>query len=206
MAASIDYYFTLISPYSYLGHTAFLDVVAKHGGRVVYKPLNLAAVHAVSGALPLAQRPEVRKRYRLVELQRIAEIREQPITLKPAYFPTDASLAHGAVAGILSAGGDPATFIYAAYQACWVNDLDIAQPETIRALLTETGHDEALIMAAATSDAILAQIEANTQDALAIGAVGAPTYVLNGEPFWGQDRIEYLDHALASGRGPYSAD
>jgi 2-hydroxychromene-2-carboxylate isomerase len=61
-----------------------------------------------------------------------------------------------------------------------------------------------LIMVAATSDEIIAAMAQNTEAAIAAGAVGAPVYVLNGEPFWGQDRVEYLDHALASGRGPYT--
>jgi 2-hydroxychromene-2-carboxylate isomerase len=203
MAPTIDYYFTLISPFSYLGHKAFLDVAAKHGAAVRYKPMNLAGVFATSGAVPIPERPVSRQNYRLIELQRIADIRQLPLTLRPAHFPTNPALANGAVAAIAASGGDPADFMFAAFQACWSEDRDISQPETVRELLEATGHDAAAIMVAATSDEIIAAMAQNTEAAIAAGAVGAPVYVLNGEPFWGQDRVDYLDHALASGRGPY---
>jgi 2-hydroxychromene-2-carboxylate isomerase len=204
MAPTIDYYFTLISPFSYLGHKAFLDVAAKHGAVVRYKPMNLAGVFATSGAVPIPERPVSRQNYRLIELQRIADIRQLPLTLRPAHFPTNPSLANGAVGAIATSGGDPADFMFAAFQACWTQDLDISRPETVRELLEATGHDAAAIMVAATSDEIIAAMAQNTEAAIAAGAVGAPVYVLNGEPFWGQDRVDYLDHALASSRGPYT--
>lgn len=204
MAPTIDYYFTLISPFSYLGHKAFLDVTAKHGAAVRYKPMNLAGVFATSGAVPIPERPVSRQNYRLIELQRIADIRQLPLTLRPAHFPTNPALANGAVAAIAASGIDPADFMFAAFQACWTEDRDISQPETVRELLEATGHDAETIMVAASSDEITSAMVENTQAAIAAGAVGAPVYVLNGEPFWGQDRVDYLDHALASGRGPYT--
>ncbi|MEM1284455.1 MAG: 2-hydroxychromene-2-carboxylate isomerase [Pseudomonadota bacterium] len=204
MSATIDYYVTLISPFSYLGHKAFLSVAAKHSATIAYKPMNLMDVFKTSGALPIPERPQSRQNYRLIELQRIADVRQMPLTLRPAHFPTNPALANGCVAAIAQAGGDPADFMFAAFQACWVNDEQIADEAVVRRLLAETGHDGDATLAEATSDAILAEMTANTEAAIAAGAVGAPVYVLNGEPFWGQDRIYYLDHALASGRGPYT--
>jgi 2-hydroxychromene-2-carboxylate isomerase len=206
MALSIDYYFTLISPFSYLGHKAFLEVARKHGATVVYKPMNLTDVFASSGAVPIPQRPVSRQNYRLIELQRIADMRQLPLTLHPAHFPTNPALANGAVAAIAAAGGDPADFMFDAFQACWVKERDIGQPDTVRDLLQASGHDADAVMAAATSEEIVAAMATNTETAIAAGAVGAPVYVLGGEPFWGQDRVDYLDHALSTGRSPYSPD
>jgi 2-hydroxychromene-2-carboxylate isomerase len=205
MAPSIDYYFSLISPFSYLGHKAFLAVAAKHEASITYKPMNLAGVFATSGVLPIPERPVSRQNYRLIELQRIADFRGLPLTLRPAHFPTNPALANGAVAAISAAGGDPASFMFDIFQACWVNERDISQPETVRELLEATGHDATAIMAAATSQEIVAAMAENTDAAIAAGAVGAPVYVLAGEPFWGQDRIDYLDHALATRRSPFTA-
>lgn len=205
MAPSIDYYFSLISPFSYLGHKAFLTVAAKHEASITYKPMNLAGVFATSGVLPIPERPVSRQNYRLIELQRIADFRGLPLTLRPAHFPTNPALANGAVAAISAAGGDPASFMFDIFQACWVNERDISQPETVRELLEATGHDATAIMAAATSQEIVAAMAENTDAAIAAGAVGAPAYVLAGEPFWGQDRIDYLDHALATRRSPFTA-
>ena len=86
-----------------------------------------------------------------------------------------------------------------------MNERDISQPETVRELLEATGHDATAIMAAATSQEIVAAMAENTDAAIAAGAVGAPAYVLAGEPFWGQDRIDYLDHALSTRRSPFTA-
>lgn len=205
MAPSIDYYFTLISPFSYLGHKAFLAVAAKHEASITYKPINLAGVFATSGVVPIPERPVSRQNYRLIELQRIADFRDLPLTLRPAHFPTNPALANGAVAAISAAGGDPADFMFEAFQACWVNERDISQPETVSELLEATGHDATAIMAAATSQETVAAMAENTDAAIAAGAVGAPAYVLAGEPFWGQDRIDYLDHALSTHRSPFTA-
>jgi 2-hydroxychromene-2-carboxylate isomerase len=143
MAPSIDYYFTLISPFSYLGHKAFLDVAAKHGAAVrlqADEPCRRLCnfwCGAPSRATGLA--PELPTD----RVQRIADIRQLPLTLRPAHFPTNPSLANGAVAAIAASGGDPADFMFAAFQACWTQDLDISQPETVRELLEATGHDAA---------------------------------------------------------------
>lgn len=206
VSATIDYYFSLISPFSYLGHKAFLDVVAKHGATVAYKPVNLPDVFKTSGVLPVSERPQSRQAYRLIELQRAADIRQLPLTLRPAHFPTNPALANGCVAAIAKAGGNPANFMFAVFQACWAHDEQIADEAVVRRLLSEAGHDGDAILAEATSEATLAEMAANTEAAIAAGVVGSPAYVLNGEPFWGQDRIDYIDHALASGRGPYTAD
>ncbi|MBV6659081.1 MAG: 2-hydroxychromene-2-carboxylate isomerase [Devosiaceae bacterium] len=201
---SIDYFFTLISPFSYLGHKAFLAVAGKHGAAVRYRPFNLFDVFKTSGAVPVPQRPASRQAYRLIELQRIAHFRDLPLTLKPKHWPTNPALADGAVQAIADGGGDPSDYMFRAFQACWVEDRDIADEATVAELLTAAGHDAAAVIAIAQSEAVVAERASNTEAAIAAGAVGAPVYTLAGEPFWGQDRIEYLDHALASGRGAFS--
>ncbi|MEM6712269.1 MAG: 2-hydroxychromene-2-carboxylate isomerase [Pseudomonadota bacterium] len=205
MPATIDYYFTLISPFTYLGHPTLLEVASRHGASLVYKPVNLMNVFQTSGVLPIPERPVSRQNYRLIELQRIADFRQLPLTLKPAYFPTNPGLANGAAIAIAQAGADPSSFVFAALQACWVNEQDIADEGVVRALVEANGHDADAILAAAASTAVTDEMSANTDAAIAAGAVGAPVYVLNGEPFWGQDRIEHLDHALATSREPYTA-
>lgn len=204
MAPTIDYYFTLISPFSYMGHKALLDVAAKHGAAIAYKPMNLFDVFKTSGAVPVPERPASRQAYRFIELQRIAHFRDVPLTLKPKHWPTNPALSNGAVVAIAKAGGDPSAYMLAAYQACWANEQDIADEAVVRALLSGTGHDANAILATATSDEVVAEMAANTEAAIAAGVVGAPGYVLDGEPYWGQDRVEYIDHALATGRGPFA--
>ncbi|MFK7792394.1 MAG: 2-hydroxychromene-2-carboxylate isomerase [Devosiaceae bacterium] len=205
MAATIDYYFTLISPFSYMGHTVLLDIAEKHSASIRYKPMNLFDVFKTSGAVPVPERPASRQAYRFIELQRIAHYRDVPLTLKPKHWPTNPALSNGAVEAIVQAGGDPASYMLAAFQACWANEQDIADENVVRALLSSTGHDADSILATAKSDAVEAAMANYTQQAIDAGIVGAPGYALNGEPYWGQDRLEYLDHALSSGRGAFVA-
>lgn len=206
MSRSIDYYFSLISPFAYLGHLTFLAVAQKHGARIAYKPFKVLDIFKRSGALPLPQRPPSRQAYRLIELQRIADLRQLPLTLKPRHFPTDASLANAATAAIFAAGGNPDRYMFAVFQALWVHEQDISDEAVIRAALSACDHDPDSVLDTAKTQATQEQINANTKDAIAAGVLGSPTYVLDKEPFWGQDRIEYLDQALSSGRGPYQAD
>jgi 2-hydroxychromene-2-carboxylate isomerase len=206
MPAVIDYFFTSISPWAYLGHDAVLKVAARHGAELRPRPFNIAEVFATSGAVPLAQRPVPRQRYRLVELQRFSAMRNVKLNLHPRYFPADPTLADHCVAALVISGGRPLDFVGRAMSGLWTRDENLADPETIRSMLAETGHDADAVLRLAGSPEVAELRARNTADAIASGAVGAPCYVLNGEPFWGQDRIGLLDDALASGRPPYSPE
>lgn len=201
--AEIDYYFTLISPWTYLGHRAFLDLAAGHGAAVRYRPIMLREVFEHSGATPLAQRAQARKDYRFVELQRWREKRGLPLNLRPQYFPADPALADRAVIAIVEAGGDPGDFTEAMFRACWVEDRDIADREVIAATLRSAGHEAETVLAGAESDPVQAVYARNTEEAVRLNAIGSPNYVLNGEVFWGQDRLDLLADALQSRRAPY---
>ena len=200
LAKAIDYYFTCISPFSYLGHQAIIEVAAKHGAALNYRPVALAGLWAESGAVPLGQRPVVRQQYRLVELQRVAAFRGLPITPKPAHFPVDPTLADHTVIAIVEAGGDPGAYVGAVFRAIWAEEKNISEEDVLADLLTANGFDADAILETAKSEAVAAIREKNTGDAVIAGAVGAPAYVVDGEAFWGQDRVELVDHMLATGR------
>lgn len=205
MTARIDYFFTIISPFTYLGHQAICAVADKHGAKLVFRPVNLGEVFATSGALPLPQRPPARQRYRLLELQRIAELRGLPINLKPAHFPVDPTLADNTINALVANGQDPRDYMFQLFQAVWVHEENVADESVLARYLISSGFDAAAILDQAKSAETGAMRSANTADAIEAGALGSPSYVLNGEVFWGQDRIDYIDHALTTGRGPFSA-
>jgi 2-hydroxychromene-2-carboxylate isomerase len=204
MARAIDYYFTSISPFSYLGHRAIGEVAVKHGAVLNIKPINLFGLWEDSGAVPPAKRAPMRQRYRLIELQRAADWRGLPITPKPAHFPVDPTLADHTVIAVGVAGGDAGSYLAGVFKAIWVDDKNISEESVLADLLTAAGQDAAAILNAAGSDAIAAIRAKNTEDAVAADAVGAPAYVVDGEPFWGQDRVEYVDRMLTSGRAPFT--
>jgi 2-hydroxychromene-2-carboxylate isomerase len=203
--ATIDYYFTSASPFTYLGHQPLRAVAEKHGAQINVKPVNLLGIWEISGAVMPAKRPPVRQRYRFVELQRIADYRGVPINPKPKYFPVNATLADCSVIALTEAGHDPLSYMERLFAGVWVNEEDIADEAVLARFLKAEGADAEAVLAAAREQQIADIRARNTEDAIAADVVGVPAYVLNGECFWGQDRVEYLDHALASARRAFTS-
>ena len=205
MSRRVDYFFSLVSPWAYIGHRPFLDLARRHGATIAYRPVFLNEVFSETGGVPLAKRHPARQAYRMIELQRWREKRGLRFQLKPKHWPFDGNVANCAVLAIVAAGGDPSAFAQSVFEAIWEREENVGDIEALSRLIGEAGFKPDAILAAADSGEIKAQYEANRLDAIAIGAFGSPCYVLNGEVFWGQDRLELLEDALKSGRPPYSA-
>lgn len=203
MAATVDYFFSLVSPYAYLGHEAFLQVVREHDVHVRYRPVRMLEVFKAAGGVPLGQRPPSRQRYRLIELSRWREIRGLPLNLHPAFFPVDAAWVDQAAIALLQLGADPTDYMLSAFRALWVEERNLADRDTVAELLARHGHDADAVLSLALSAAVADEYQRNTEAAIAADLPGVPGYVLAGEPFWGQDRIEHLRHALSTQRAPY---
>lgn len=206
MSRPIAYYFSLLSPWTYLGHAHFVALAARHGRAVDYRPVSLGSVFGETGGLPLQKRHPVRQRYRVLELQRWREKRGLPLVLFPKHFPYDVTLADRCVLALVARGEDPAGFVGEVLADVWAHERDMSQPEALEAAASRAGLDPAGLIAAARDDAIGSSYEANQAHAIEAGVFGAPSYVLDGEVFWGQDRLELLADALASGRAPYRND
>lgn len=206
MPATIDYFITCASPWVYLGHDAARELAARHGATLKVRPVNLGEMFKVSGQVGLAERPAVRQRYRLIELQRHAEFRGKPINVRPKHFPTNPALADLTICAILAEGGDPMDYMGKVFSALWAREQNIADETTLTYLLSESGFSPKSVRARAQTAEVAEMRARNTEDAIAADATGVPSFVLNGEPFWGQDRLDLLDRALTSGRKPYTAD
>ena len=200
----VAYHFTTVSPWSYLGHALFLDITHRHGATVSVHPTPFGSVFAESGGLPLPKRHPLRQRYRLSELQRWRARRDVPLTLHPRFFPADATLADCTALAAVREGLDALPFVGAAMRACWAEERDIADPDTVEELAGANGLP--LTLSREARARLEEEYRAGAAEALAKGVFGAPSFVLNGEVFWGQDRLELLDDALGSGRGPMLPD
>jgi 2-hydroxychromene-2-carboxylate isomerase len=205
MSRRIDYYFSLVSPWAYIGHAHFTDLARRHGVGVAYRPVLLNDVFSETGGLPLARRHPARQAYRMVELQRWRERRKLAFHLWPKYWPYDADLANCAVLALVALGADPAAFVQKAFTGIWEREENLADAAILSGLLGEAGFDAPSVLASANSPAIREAYEGNRLEAIRIGVFGAPSYVLDGEIFWGQDRLELLADMLASGRAPFVA-
>lgn len=203
MRRTIAYYFSLQSPWAYLGHAAFHKVASDYDREIIYKPVLLTDLFAETGGLPLGKRHPARQRYRLVELQRWREKRGLPLHLHPKHWPFDPTEADQLVIAMVAAGHDPDLFLRRAFAAIWEHELDLRDAATLTGLVDACGLPAAKLIADAGSKACAAVYRANHDEAVAIDVFGSPCYVLDGEVFWGQDRIELLADALRSGRKAY---
>lgn len=195
--AHIDYYFTVISPFSYLAGTRLEEIVARHGATLTYKPVDIMSLFARTGGVPPAQRPEGRQVYRMQEIRRQAAKRGMPVVLKPAHFPANAApAAYAIIAAQAAGGGDLGALVHGLMRACWAEERDVAEDAVIRACLAAAGFDPGL-----ADSGLLVGAETyatNLEEAVARGVFGAPFYITDGdERFWGQDRLEDLDAHLA---------
>jgi 2-hydroxychromene-2-carboxylate isomerase len=196
MPKIIDYYFSPISPWAYLGGPRLIEIAARHGAEVRVKPVALKTVFPQTGGLPLAKRAPARQAYRLMELRRWRDHLGLPITLHPAHFPAPDEAAAGLIIAAGETGGDPLRLSQAVLAAVWAEERDIADPATLEAIAGETGHDGPALLAKAEDPAIQATYQALSEEAVARGVFGSPTYALGDELFWGQDRLDFLDRAL----------
>lgn len=192
----IDYFFTPISPYTYLAGTRLEQVAAQSSARIVYRPVMLAKVFEATGGVALPQRHESRRAYRLQDLARSAAMEGLPLNLAPAHFPTNPVPAScSIIAAQAAGGGDIGALCHALCRAVWAQDRDIAQDEVIAACLTGAGFDAGL----ATSGLLTGVdvLERNTADAIKAGVFGSPSYVVGDQVFWGHDRLAHLAAHLA---------
>lgn len=199
--ARIDYYFSLVSPWTYLGSRRLEEIAARHRAEVRPVPVDLGRVFPVSGGLPLAKRAPQRQAYRLVELARWRDHLKMPLNLHPQFFPANETVAAACVVAVRLDHGDAAALklAHATMRAVWVEERNIADPQVVQALLAAQGLDAAAVMARAMRPDIAEARQEDTEAAIGLGVFGAPTYVVDGELFWGQDRLDFLDRKLAGG-------
>jgi len=193
----IDYFFSTVSPFTYLAGQRLEEIAARHGAIITYKPLDIGAVFARTGGTPMKDRHPNRLAYRLQEMRRQAAKAAMPITLKPAFWPVNgAPAAYAIIAAQNEGGGDLGKLAHAILRACWVEDKDISQDAVIRDCLVSAGYDAGVADRGLFTAAGV--YEANLEEAIARGVFGAPFYITEtDERFWGQDRLDDLDLHLA---------
>lgn len=198
MAKVVDYYLSLISPWAYLGGPRLEEIARRHGAELRVKPIDLAVVFPETGGLPLAKRAPARQDYRLAELRRWRDYLGMPLNVRPAHFPVPHETAARMVIAADRTDGDPLRLAQAILAAVWAEERDISDAATLKAIAEATGHDAAALLGATESPATGEAYAALSQEAIRRGVFGSPSYVFRSEIFWGQDRLDFLDRALAA--------
>ena len=195
---NVDYCFTPVSPWAFLGHERFTALLKETGATVTVRPVDYGAIFPVSGGLPLAKRAPQRQAYRLVELKRFSDFLGIPMHLQPAHFPVNGNPAAHLILAADAAHGSAAALDLAGRvgTAIWAQQRNVADAAVLAELLAEAGLPASLMDAAAL-DAAAARYATLTAEARDLGVFGAPTYVIDGELFWGQDRLDFVQRRLA---------
>ncbi|GJJ02745.1 2-hydroxychromene-2-carboxylate isomerase [Duganella rhizosphaerae] len=198
MSKVCQYFFAAHSPWTYLGHERFVAMARQHGVQVEVRPVDLGKVFGVSGGLPLAKRAPQRQAYRLVELTRWSEFLGIPLNVQPKFFPVSPELANRMViAARLTHGVDVALALsFAVMRGLWAEDKNIGDEETLVQIAGSCGLDGKALIKSAETASVQAEYDRNTEDATTASVFGSPWYVLDGESFWGQDRLDFLERAM----------
>lgn len=196
---TINYYISLNSPWTYFGSARFAEMAKRHGYSVDIRPAKFGEVFAKTGGLPLPKRAPERRAYRMMELKRWRDHLKLPINLEPKYFPSDEAPGTRLVIAAKLQGKDAHRLATEIGRALWEREENIAEAGVLAAAAERAGLNAEAIRRDGTTDSELDALhDKYTADALAQGVFGAPSYVLpSGEFFWGQDRLEFVERALA---------
>ena len=197
MRRTVDYYFAPQSPWMYLGHERFAELLQRTDTQVRVLPVDFGQVFPVSGGVPLPQRAPQRQAYRLVELRRFSEALGIPLNPQPRCFPVAGDPAGWLITAVAQQDGEAAAMRLtgAVGRAVWAQERDIADATVLAELLDECGLDPQRL-AQSQQDSVKALFAAHTAQAIDAGVFGAPSYVIDGEIFWGQDRLDFVERRL----------
>ncbi len=199
MSRRLDFYFDFSSPYAYLASRQIGALADRHGCGVEWRPFLLGAVFATTGGRPLIEIP-LKGDYMKLDLERSAGLAGIPFRL-PSRFPIATVAAGRAFYWLRETKPALAVpFAEAAFGAYFVEDRDIGDNGVVRALLERVGSDAAAGMAAIATPEVKAMLRSATEAAVARGVFGAPFFFVEGEPFWGADRLPQIERRLARGR------
>lgn len=199
MPARIDYFYSVMSGFAYLGEPTLRRLAVATGARINYRPLDILTLFAEAGVTAPAAQSPARRAYRDIELRRWADIRGLPINLAPRYWPVDAKPASRLVYASQSLKLDPGILSSAFLKAVWADDRDIADPAA-RTDIVHACHsqDAERLFDLAEQETTQAALVDATADAVRLGVIGSPTYIVDGEMFFGQDRLGLVAERLGA--------
>ena len=195
-------FYSLSSPWAYFAGPRLEDLVRRHKVELVLKPYDFQAVVPLTGGVPLRTRPPARRSYHALELDRWRRYLGMPMVLEPRYYPqvvTDPDWNKHPGWMVIAAqerGLDAQRLSHALLRALWAEERNTALAEVRIAIANENGLPGEMLQQAERSDSVQALYRQFSEEAIAMEVFGAPTFVLDGERFWGQDRLDFLDRAL----------
>ena len=197
---SIEYVYSAHSAYAYLGSNVLSDICRRNSVRLVHKPILLSPVVEAQGGKPFHERTQAHVDYFFGrEIERWAEFRGIPIIkFRPTHHDADYSLASGMIIALGETGVETDAMAHSLLEAHWRDDADLSCRKTLASLAIELGHDAETLLQQAATERVQAVLLANSDLAREKYIFGSPTYILDGDPFYGQDHLELLERALSN--------
>jgi len=192
MSIVIDYYYAPISGFAYLGEPRLMTIAQRAGAEVRFKPVDIGAVFAAAETTPPFKQSAARLAYRLTDMKRQAERWGLQINPKPKHWPVPPALAGKLILSAHLVECEPHAVSFALLSAIYTQERDISDEATVLATLNEAGLDGARLLDLARTPEAAVAFEQATQEAINRGVFGSPTYVVNDEMFFGQDRLSDL--------------
>ncbi len=196
MPETLEFFFDFASPYSYLASTQLEGIAARTSAQIRWRPFYLGGVFKATGATPIFEQPAKFAQLRLDVEDWARHYGLPPLTM-PDPFPLSSLLANR-LAFVAEDEGKLVPFVHAVYRAVFARREDVAKPEAIGRVLSEVGLDPATSIVRAGSQQTKDRLKANTDEAVARGAFGAPTFFAKGRMFFGNDRLGFLEQALGA--------
>ncbi|MGB0683253.1 MAG: 2-hydroxychromene-2-carboxylate isomerase [Magnetovibrionaceae bacterium] len=194
----IEHFFFIQSPFAYLGLSRLKSIATNQGKTIRHRPMDIGRIFPETGGTPLAKRPPARQAYRLVELERWRTYLGIPLNLEPAFFPFPAWPASGLILEARARGLDADALVLAIMRGCWAEQRNMGDEGDLALVLAEAGFDTDLLTAVLDNPELNNAFEAESEAALSKGVFGSPFYIWNGEAYFGQDRLDFLDRSLAA--------
>ena len=198
MSAPIEFYFDFSSPYGYLASEGIDEIAAQHGREVAWRPYLMGVAMKVTGSSPVVNRPMLGE-YSRRDMERSARRLRLPFRF-PEPFPIPTIAACRAVYWMEQAdSGEAKPLAKALYRAYFVDGRNISEAEVVADVAAEAGTDRDALLAGIQEPAIKDRLKKVTNDAVERGIFGSPFFMVDGEPFWGHDRMDEVDRWLESG-------
>ena len=197
MSTPIDFYFDFSSPYGYFASARIEEIAAKHGRSVVWRPILLGAVFKITGQQPLPTIP-LKGSYAKHDLARSARLFGMPFRL-PTKFPIAGQAPSRAYYWVADRdGAQGRTLAQALYRAYFAEDRDISNPEVTANVAAKLGLNREELLHALNDPAVKERLKNEVDAAIERGVFGSPYVIVDGEPFWGSDRLDQVDRWLAT--------
>ena len=193
MSKKVEFFFDVGSPASYLAWTQLESIAQRTNAKIIWRPMLLGAVFQATGNASPAAVP-AKGAYMLKDLQHFSNIYGVPFNFNP-FFPLNTMhLMRGATAYLEEP--EFQTYLAAIFNALWSEQLNMESPEVVAEVLSKAGIDVTDFMARISETEVKERLKATTEEAVARGVFGAPSFFVNGEMFFGQDRLSFVETAL----------